>query len=151
MTNSFSRDRFDATIVGNLMADPFLSEDKGGNKFCSCKVATNPRARKTDPRTGRETHPEERNKRRSIIELRISDTSKAERFAKGFSEGDRVWLEGEIGTKTAEKTFWSSKQQKRVSVKADVDGDGKNMQDIHEKQWIMWVENFIKIVHEQDL
>jgi single-stranded DNA-binding protein len=145
MSKNLNQDQFDAVIVGNLVSDPNLIEDEDGNKICFCRVATNPRAKKFDPKTGRELTPEERNKRRSFVELRLKSGA-AERFAELFVEGDRVRLEGEIGTRRIEKGFWSKKEGRFVSVNIDVDDDGKNVQDVYEGLLLMWVHHFSKIV-----
>jgi len=146
MSKNLNQDQFDAVIVGNLVSDPNLIEDEGGNKICFCRVATNPRSKKFDPKTGRELTPEERNKRRSFVELKITSTAAAEKFAELFVEGDRVRLEGEIGTRRVEKGFWSKKEGKFISVNIDVDDDGKNVQDVYEGLLLMWVHHFSKIV-----
>ena len=146
MSKTLNQDQFDAIIVGNLVSDPNLIEDEDGNKICFCRVATNPRAKKFDPKTGRELTPEERNKRRSFVELKITSTAAAEKFAELFVEGDRLRLEGEIGTRRVEKGFWSKKEGRFVSVNIDVDDDGKNVQDVYEGLLLMWVHHFSKIV-----
>jgi single-stranded DNA-binding protein len=151
MGKSLAHDQFDAIIVGNLVSEPRLTEDEEGNKVCWCSVATNPRARKIDLKTGKEMNAEARNKRRSFVELKITKTAAAEKFAEALGEGDRVRLEGEMGTKKVEKSFWSKKQQKQVPAKVDVDGDGKNIQDVYEERWIMWVDTFSKVIYDQDL
>jgi single-stranded DNA-binding protein len=151
MGKSLAHDQFDAIIVGNLVSEPRLLEDEEGNKVCWCTVATNPRARKVDPMTGRELTPEERNKTRSFVDLKIAKTSSAEKFAKLLSEGDRVRLEGEMGTKKVEKSVWSKSKQKRVPVKVDVDGDRTNIQEVYDDRWIMWVDTFSKVIFDQDL
>jgi hypothetical protein len=150
MGRSLAQDQFDAIIVGNLVAEPKLVEDERGNKVCYCTVATNPKARLIDLKTGRKKNPEDRNKRRSFIDLKITKTPAAEKFAKMFSEGDRIRLEGQIGTKKVAKLFWSEKQQKLVPGKVDIDRDGKQVQSVYEDRWIMWVETFSKVVHDED-
>jgi|GEM_PF-5438814 len=149
MGKSLAQDQFDAIIVGNLVTEPRLTEDESGNKVCYCTVATNPKARLLDLKTGKKNNPEARNKRRSFVGLKITKTSAAEKFAKMFSEGDRIRLEGQIGTKKVAKLFWSEKQQKLVPGKVDIDRDGKQIQSIYEDRWIMWVETFSKVVHDE--
>lgn len=143
---SVNQDSFKGKIVGNLIAEPNLVEDEDGNKVCYCKVATNSKARKFDPKTGRELSPEERNKRRSFVELKIGKTAAAEKFAQLFSQGDRISVEGELGTRRVKKAFWSEKDEKYISVTVDVDNDGKNVQEVWEDRQMMWVEEFAKVV-----
>jgi single-stranded DNA-binding protein len=143
---SINQDCFTSVIVGNLISEPNLVEDEDGNKVCYCKVATNSKARKFDPKTGRELSPDERNKRRSFVELKIAKTAAAEKFAQLFSQGDRIRCEGEMGTRRVKKAFWSIKDEKYVSVSVDVDNDKKNIQEVLEDRLMMWVEEFAKVI-----
>jgi single-stranded DNA-binding protein len=149
VSKNLNQDQFDVIIVGNLISEPSIIEDEDGNKVCFCRVATNPKAKKFDQRTGKELTPEERNKRRSFIELKITKTSAAEKFMQMFSQGDRIRVEGEIGTKRIEKAFWSKKEGKSISVTVDVDDDGQNVQEILEDRMVMWVYNFNKVTKDQ--
>lgn len=144
---SLGQDAFKTEIVGNLTSDPVLVEDDSGsgNKVCYCKVATNPMAQKYDLRTGRELTPEERNKRRSFVELKITKTAAAEKFAEMFRKGDRAQLKGQCGTRRVEKAFWSEKDEKYLTVQVDVDNDGKNIQNIWEDRIMMWVDEFARV------
>lgn len=144
---SLNQDDFTSTIVGNLISEPNLVEDDNGNKVCYCKIATNPKAKKFDLKTGRELSPEERNKRRSFIELKIPKTAAAEKFAQLFSLGDRAYLSGELGTRKVKKAFWSDKEEKYISLKVDVDDDGKNVQEVWEDRLMMWVDEFAKVLN----
>lgn len=146
---SLNQDAFEGTIVGNLIAEPTLVEDEEGNKVCYCKVATNSKARKFDPKTGRELSPEERNKRRSFVELKVPKTAAAAKFASLFQMGDRIWVKGDLGTRRVQKAFWSEKDEKYIKVVVDVDNDGKNEQEVWEDRLLMWVEEFAKVLtHE---
>lgn len=146
---SKNQDAFTATIRGNLISEPNLVEDEEGNKVCYCKIATNPKAKRFDPKTNRELTAEERNKRRSFVELKIPRSAAAVKFHALFKKGDRAELVGELGTRREEKVFWSEKAQKYVTVKVDIDNDGKNVQEIYEDQIMMWVEDFSKVVAQE--
>lgn len=145
---SLNQDEFTTTIVGNLIAEPNLVEDENGNKVCYCKIATNPKAKKFDLKTGKEMSPEERNKRRSFVELKIPKTAAAEKFAQLFAVGDRAYLKGELGTRKVKKAFWSDKDERYISLQVDVDEDGKNIQEVYEDRIMMWVEEFAKVLNE---
>jgi hypothetical protein len=148
---SMNQDKFYGEITGNLISEPNLVEDEEGNKVCYCKIATNSKARKTDPRSGRELTPEERNKRRSFVELKIAKSGAAEKFAKLFRQGDRANLKGTLGTRRIQKSFWSEKEQKYVTIKVDVDDDGKNVQEVWEERQMMWVEEFSKVISQDGM
>jgi hypothetical protein len=148
---SMNQDRFYGEITGNLISEPNLVDDGEGNKVCYCKIATNSKARRFDPKTGRELSPEERNKRRSFVELKIAKTAAAEKFAKLFKQGDRANLKGTLGTRRLQKPFWSEKEQRYITIKVDVDEDGKNSQEIWEERLMMWVEDFSKVVSQDGM
>jgi single-stranded DNA-binding protein len=141
---SLTQDRFEATIVGNLIAKPTVVENEDGSKVCLCRVATNPRAKRFD-RDGKEISHAERSKYRSVVDLKVVKQSTAERFSEFLQLGDRVILEGNLGTKKIRKGIWSPKEQKLVSVTIDVDNDG-GTQEIMEDRLVMWVHHFSKVV-----
>lgn len=143
---SLHQDSFKGKIVGNLISDPSLVDDDNGSKICLCRVATNTKGRKFDPKTGRELRPDERHKYRSVVELRIVKPAVADKFAKLFKYGDRVTIKGEFGTRKVKKSFWSEKDREYVNIQVDVDNDGQNIQDVWEDQLVMVVDEFAKIV-----
>ena len=146
---SKSQDQFSATIVGNLVAEPNFVTNSRGESVCYCKIATNPKAQRTDRETGRELSAEERNKRRSFVDLKISPTARAIKFKQLFHEGDRAEVIGECGTRREKKLFWSKSEQQLVNAQLDVDNDGQNIQDLHEEHLMMWVADFSKIVIQE--
>jgi single-stranded DNA-binding protein len=145
---SLTQDRFEATLVGNLIAKPTLVENEDGSKVCLCRVATNPRAKRFDNRTGKEIPAAERSKYRSVVDLKVVKQSMAERFAEFLQSGDRVILEGHLGTKKIRKGIWSPKEQKLVSVTIDIDNDGQSI-EIMEDRLVMWVHHFSKVVNSK--
>jgi hypothetical protein len=140
-----NRDEFWVKIVGNLITDPKLVEDDEGNKICYCRVATNPRARKVDPNSGETLSNEERNKLRTFADLKLRKTAAAEKFFEYLHAGDRVWIEGEGGTKKQPKMYWSEVEGAYTEVQVDVDGDGKNPQTIMEDRLVIRVSRFGKV------
>jgi hypothetical protein len=144
---SMSKDEFYVKIVGNLIADPKLAQDEEGNKVCYCKIATNPRAKKVDPRTGKTLSEKERTRLRTFAELKIPKTAAAEKFFASMSNQDRVWVEGEGGTKRVPKMVKSEEDGKWYEYQIDVDGDGKNLQTLSEDRLVIRVYKFGKIVN----
>lgn len=145
---SLTQDRFEATIVGNLIAKPTVVENEDGSKVCLCRVATNPRAKRFD-HDGKEIPAADRSKYRSVVDLKVVKQSLSERFADFLQIGDRVILEGHLGTKKIRKGIWSPKEQKLVSVTIDVDDDGQSSQEIMEDRLVMWVHHFTKVVNSR--
>jgi single-stranded DNA-binding protein len=148
---ALNRDEFWVRIIGNLIKKPKLVEDDDGNKVCYCKIATNPRARRFDPKTGQKMTEEERNNLRTIANIKITKGSTAERFSELFDQGDRVWIEGEGGTRKVLKKFWSEEEGKYISIKLDVDENGKNLEEITEDQLVIRVYKFGKIEQHDDV
>jgi len=148
---SKKRDELTVRTIGNLISSPKLIEDGEGNKICYCRIATNPRARKFDKETNRELTKEERNRSRTIAELKITNTAMAELFHRNMNIRDRVEIVGEGGTKQVEKLFWSNKNQDWVTLTIDVDEDGKNIQTIMEDRLIVYVKDFTKILLDGDI
>lgn len=145
---SMNKDEFFVKIVGNLIADPKLAEDEEGNKVCYCKIATNPRAKKVDPRTGKVLSDKERTRLRTFAELKIPRTAAAEKFFSMMSNQDRVWIEGEGGTKRVPKMVKSAEDDKWYEYQIDVDGDGKNLQTLTEDRLVVRVYRFGKIINQ---
>jgi len=142
---SFSQDKFQATIIGNLVANPSIIENDNGSKTCYCRIATNPKARRF-AKDGTELSPEERVKFRTVLDLKINKTQAAEKFMELLKLGDRVLLEGVLGTRKVKKGFWSQKEQRFVTITVDVDNDESNIQEIIEDRLVMWVYDFSKVL-----
>lgn len=145
---SLTQDRFEGTIVGNLIAKPILVKNEDGSKVCLCRIATNPKARKFDSE-GKEISHTERSKFRSIIDVKVMKQNMADKFYEHLQIGDRVILEGNLGTKKIKKGVWSPKEQKLVSITVDVDNDGQSVQEILEDRLIMWVHHFTKVINDK--
>jgi hypothetical protein len=142
---SIQKDEFSITMIGNLIADPKLIEDEDGNKVCFCRIASNPRARKVDPKTGKAIPDEERNRLRTHADLKIRSSEAAEIFYQTFKKHDRVWIKGEGGTKKIPKMYWSEVDQQYTPCEVDVDSDGKNVQLVTEDRLVIRVRRFMPV------
>lgn len=148
---SMNKDEFYVKIVGNLVTNPKLAEDEEGNKVCYCKIATNPRAKKVDPRTGKPLSKEERTRLRTFAELKIPKTAAAEKFFNMMTQWDRVWVEGEGGTKKVPKLLWSEEEQRKTEYLVDVDGKEENYEPLMEDCLVVRVWKFGKIIKSDDI
>ena len=141
---SLSRDKLDVDVIGNIVQKPKLIEE--GDKIVGrARIATNPRAHKIDPRTGELVPDSKRKQRRTFVELRIDKPSIAENFYENIRLNDRIWVKGESETISIPKLFWSEKENKLITIKVDVDEDGKNIILVTEERLLMHVETFGKI------
>jgi hypothetical protein len=145
-----NKDEFYVKIVGNLITDPKLAEDEEGNKVCYCRIATNPRAKKVDPRTGKTLTEKERTRLRTFAELKIPKTAAAEKFYENLRDKDRVWIEGEGGTKRVPKMLWSEEEGRYTEYLVDVDGDEKHYQPLLEDRLVIRVYRFGKIIKQDE-
>lgn len=141
---SLNRDEFWVKIRGNAVQDPRLVGEN--ESVCICKIATNPRARRVDPRTQEEIPNQERNATRTFVDLRIERPAMASKFAELIQSGDRIWVEGECETRRSKKLFWSDKEQAYVPVVVDIDEDGRRMEQMVEERLVMRVQEFGKII-----
>jgi hypothetical protein len=146
-----NRDEFYVKIVGNLITDPKIAQDEDGNKVCYCRIATNPRAKKVDPRTGKVLTDKERHRLRTFAELKIPKTAAAEKFFDNMSAGDRIWLEGEGGTKQVPKMLWSEEEGRYTEYMVDVDGDEKHYQPLLEDRLVIRVYRFGKVSNDNGI
>lgn len=144
-----NKDEFFVKIVGNLIADPKIAQDEDGNKVCYCKIATNPRAKKVDPRTGKVLSDKERHRLRTFAELKIPKTAAAEKFFNSMRDQDRVWIEGEGGTKRVPKMVKSKEDGCWYEYQIDIDGDGKNLQTLTEDRLVIRVFRFGKVITDR--
>jgi single-stranded DNA-binding protein len=143
---SLNRDEFYVRIRGNVVQDPKLVGDN--ESVCVCKIATNPRARRVDPRTQEEIPDEKRNATRTFLDMRFERPAMAAKFAENIHKGNRIWIEGEAETSRREKLFWSDKEQDWVPVTVDIDGDGKRLEQIIEERIVVRVQDFGRIVNQ---
>jgi single-stranded DNA-binding protein len=132
--------------IGNIVQEPKIVTDAAGNKICCSKLATNPRAIRYDPRTGQRVPDDERNEHRTFVELRILKPSAAEKFSKLFRKGDRIWVEGEAYTIQIPQLFRSNKRKALVSLKVDIDEDGKLVETIMQDRLALKVFKFGKVI-----
>jgi single-stranded DNA-binding protein len=139
---SMNKDEFTVSIIGNLVSKPKLVEDEEGNKVCYARIATNPRARKIDPQTNEPVSNEVRNRLRSIVELKVTRTAAAEKFDELLKVGDRVWINGEAGTRQVPKYFLFPEENKWYQVSVDIEGEKV---DVMEDRLIVRVHKFGKI------
>ena len=147
---SLHKDEFFVKIVGNLTANPKIASDEEGNKVCYCRIATNPRAKKVDPRTGKTLSEKERCRLRTFAELKVPKTAAAEKFYAVLQDGDRVRIEGEGGTKRVPKMVKSEEDGRWYEYQIDVDGDGKNLQTLMEDRLVIRVYRFEKILTDRE-
>jgi hypothetical protein len=129
-----TQDEIFMRVVGNLVADPILHDDGKGSKVCICKIASNPPARRWNPRTNEPIPDKERNKTRSIMQLKFTKTGEAEEFAEKYRAGDRVIIEGNAISKEVPKMCFSHKENRLIPCIVDVDGDGKNIEHVMESR-----------------
>jgi single-stranded DNA-binding protein len=146
---SLNKDTFEVKIVGNLITDPKIAQDEEGNKVCYCRIATNPRARKVDIRTGKVLTDTERHRLRTFADIKIPKTSAAEKFFDNMRAGDRVWIEGEGGTKKVPRKIWSEEDQAYVNFEVDVDGRNEHFEVITDDQLVIRVYKFGKIINDR--
>jgi hypothetical protein len=144
---SLLKDKFEVKIVGNLVADPKIAQDEEGDKVCYCKIATNPRAKKIDKRTKKVLTDKERKRLRTVAELKIANSNMAEKFFAGLQDGDRIWLEGEGGTKRVNQKFKSKKDGSWGEYEVDIDGE---TQVIKENVLVVRVYDFGKVNVDRD-
>jgi hypothetical protein len=140
-----NKDEIFMRVVGNLIADPVVHDDGKGNKVCLCKIAANPPARRFHPVTREPIPDKERNKTRTIMQLKFVKTGEAERFAEGYKAGDRVQIEGDAITKEVPKMCFSNKENHWIPCIVDVDGDGKHIEHIMEGRITLTVSRCIPI------
>lgn len=129
-----NQDEIFIRVVGNLIADPLLHDDGKNGKTCICKIASNPPAKRWNPRTNEPISDKERNKTRSIMQLRFVKAAEAEDFAKKYKAGDRVIIEGDAISKEVPKMCYSHKEKHLIPCIVDVDGDRKNIEHVMESR-----------------
>jgi hypothetical protein len=145
-----NNDEIFVRVVGNLITDPILRDDGKGNKICLCKLASNPPAKRFNPRTNEPISDKERNKTRTIIQLVFTRTGEAERFMESYQAGDRLEITGDGITKEVPKMCYSHKEKKWIPCIVDVDGDKQHIEHIMEGRMTITVSRCIPIFRNSE-
>lgn len=140
---SLTRDEFQTRIVGNVVLQPQLIQE-GKTLAARARIATNPRAKKYDPRTGSRVPDEKRKRRRSFVELHVGKPAMAEKFYQLIHLDDRIWVEGECETISIPKLIYSPQRGELTPVQVDVDNNG-NYQTVMEDRVLLHITRFGKI------